>query len=64
MSRLISFQNVALGYGRRVVLEGLDFGIEDGEVLGFVGPNGGGKTTILRILAGVLRQQWWRHSAR
>jgi ABC-type Mn2+/Zn2+ transport system ATPase subunit len=55
MSHLISFEGATLGYGRRVVLEGLDFKIEDGEVLGFVGPNGGGKTTILRAILDVLQ---------
>jgi ABC-type Mn2+/Zn2+ transport system ATPase subunit len=57
MSHLITFQNVTLGYGHRGVLEKLDFGIEDGEVLGLVGPNGGGKTTILRAVLGVIEPQ-------
>jgi ABC-type Mn2+/Zn2+ transport system ATPase subunit len=54
VSRLISLEGVALGYGRRIVLEDLDFGIEEGEVVGFVGPNGGGKTTILRAILGII----------
>ncbi|MBT8488561.1 MAG: metal ABC transporter ATP-binding protein [Gemmatimonadetes bacterium] len=55
MSHLISFEGVTLAYGRRTVLEGLDFDIEEGEVLGLVGPNGGGKTTVLKALLGVLQ---------
>jgi ABC-type Mn2+/Zn2+ transport system ATPase subunit len=54
MSHLITFRDVTLAYGPHPVLEDLDFAIEEGEVLGLVGPNGGGKTTILRAVLGVL----------
>ena len=36
------------------VLEGVSFGIEEGEVFGYIGPNGAGKTTTLKILAGMI----------
>jgi len=36
-------------------LDGVSFGVDAGQVLGIVGPNGSGKTTMLRLLAGVLR---------
>jgi ABC-type Mn2+/Zn2+ transport system ATPase subunit len=52
---LITFEGVELGYGRPLVLKDLDFDIEEGEVLGLVGPNGGGKTTVLRAVLGVLQ---------
>ena len=54
MTALITFEGVALGYGRRAVLTGLDFEIPDGDFLGLVGPNGAGKTTILRAILGSL----------
>lgn len=54
MSHLITFEDAALGYGRRLVLEEVAFDVEEGEVLGLVGPNGGGKTTVLRAALGVL----------
>jgi ABC-type Mn2+/Zn2+ transport system ATPase subunit len=54
VSALITFRDATLGYGRRVILEGLNFDVEEGEVVGFVGPNGGGKTTILRSILGIL----------
>lgn len=41
-------------YGDHVVLDGVDFDVAAGEILGYVGPNGSGKTTTLRILAGML----------
>jgi len=52
---LIEFQNVVLGYGRRVVLRDLNFAIHEGEFFGIVGANGSGKTTILRALLGILK---------
>ena len=36
------------------VLDGLDFGIEEGEIFGFLGPNGSGKTTTQKLLARLL----------
>lgn len=52
---LISFKNVSLGYGRRVVLKDLNFDIEEKDFLGVIGPNGSGKTTLLRAITGRLK---------
>jgi len=42
-------------YGKTVALDGLDLAVASGEVHGFLGPNGSGKTTTIRILLGLLR---------
>jgi ABC-2 type transport system ATP-binding protein len=42
-------------YGKTVALDGLDLSVAEGEVHGFLGPNGSGKTTTIRILLGLLR---------
>jgi ABC-type multidrug transport system ATPase subunit len=42
-------------FGRRTVLAGLDFSVDPGEVFGLVGGNGGSKTTVLRLIAGLLK---------
>jgi ABC-2 type transport system ATP-binding protein len=42
-------------YGKRVALTGLDMSVPRGQIYGFLGPNGSGKTTALRLLTGLLR---------
>ncbi len=49
---LVSFQNVTKRYITETVLEDVSFKISTGQKLGLIGPNGSGKTTILRILLG------------
>jgi len=51
---LISFQDVALGYDGVPVLEGLVLDVHRGDFLALVGPNGCGKSTILKGMAGIL----------
>ena len=46
---------LTIGYQDRVVGAGLDVKLEKGEVLALLGPNGGGKTTLLKTLLGLLR---------
>lgn len=41
-------------YGNRIALDGIDLRIEKGEIYGLLGPNGGGKTTLFRILSTLL----------
>ena len=42
-------------YGRRVGVEGLTLDIPKGTLFGFLGPNGSGKTTTIRVLMGFLK---------
>ncbi len=51
---LISFRDVALGYDGVPVLEGLTLDVRPGEFLALVGPNGCGKSTILKGMAGIV----------
>ncbi|MDE1161571.1 MAG: ABC-F family ATP-binding cassette domain-containing protein [Acidobacteriaceae bacterium] len=52
--RLVEFEGVAITLGNKKIVEGLSFGLSNGMKLGLVGPNGSGKTTILRAMTGEL----------
>ena len=52
MSHLVSFQDAALGYGNTPALSGLTLDVDEGQALALVGPNGGGKTTLMRGIVG------------
>ena len=53
MGTIISASEITVRYGTRAILDNTTLGIQDGERLGLVGRNGAGKTTFLRILAGL-----------
>jgi ABC-2 type transport system ATP-binding protein len=52
---LVAVRDVTRHYGHRVAVENLELTLCAGEVFGLVGANGGGKTTTLRILGGILK---------
>jgi len=50
--RLIEFEDVSISLGGREIVGGVSFSVTNGMKLGLVGPNGSGKTTILRAMSG------------
>jgi zinc transport system ATP-binding protein len=54
-SSIIDVEHLNFSYGEQRVLEDVTFQVDSGEFLGVIGPNGGGKTTLLRILLGLER---------
>ena len=48
---LLAARGLSKSFGSRLILDGLDFDVEPGVRMGVIGPNGGGKSTLLRILA-------------
>jgi ATP-binding cassette subfamily F protein uup len=53
MANLVNLESVHKSFGVRPLLDGVSLGVGDGDRIGVVGLNGGGKTTLLEILAGV-----------
>jgi len=51
---IVSFQNVDFSYNSVPVLEGVTFAIYDRSFISIVGPNAGGKTTLLKLMLGLL----------
>lgn len=52
---MIEFQNVSYAYeGTRPVVDGLSFTIREGEAVGLIGANGAGKSTVLKLLVGLI----------
>ncbi len=54
MAPIIEISNLRFAYGAQVVLDGIDLKVQGGTTLGVIGPNGGGKTTLMRLLLGLL----------
>lgn len=54
MANLINAENISLNYGLKTLLDGVSLGIQEGERIGVVGLNGGGKTSLLEVLTGLI----------
>lgn len=52
---LITLEHVTMGWDRRTVLRNVSLTVHRGDFIAITGPNGGGKTTLLRILLGLLK---------
>ena len=50
---VLEVEGLVSGYGETQVLDGVDLTVREGEIVGLVGPNGGGKTTLLRCILGL-----------
>ena len=57
MTPLIEIRNLVAGYGPQQVLSHVNLSIYPNDFLGIVGPNGGGKTTLLKCILGLLKPQ-------
>ena len=54
-SSIIEFNNISLSYGNRLILDNLNFKINEGQIFGMLGPNGVGKSTIFNLITGLIR---------
>ena len=56
MSSLVKVRNLTKYYGTFPALKGISLDVEQGKIVGLLGPNGCGKTTTIKILAGIINQ--------
>lgn len=55
MGSLFEIKSLSAGYEGNIVLEDVNFSVKEGDFIGVIGPNGGGKTTLLKIILGLLK---------
>lgn len=55
MSKIINVSDLKKSYGSKEVLKGVSFAAESGQIVGLLGPNGCGKTTLIKILTGLIK---------
>lgn len=52
---IISMKDVSYAYEKKIVLDSINFELPKGSFMGLVGPNGGGKTTLIKLILGILK---------
>lgn len=55
--KAVEIQNMSFSYGHSLVLDQVSFTIQEGDFVGIIGPNGGGKTTLMKLMLGLLKPQ-------
>tara|TARA_B110001452_G_scaffold205951_1_gene176005 strand:+ start:452 stop:1228 length:777 start_codon:yes stop_codon:yes gene_type:complete len=55
---LIKLEKISLSFGKRQILENISFDINKGEILGMLGPNGVGKSTIFNLITGLIKPNY------
>jgi len=54
VNSIIEFKDVSLAYGNRLILDKINFNINEGQIFGMLGPNGVGKSTIFNLITGLI----------
>ena len=57
MGKVIELHNVTKKYGKKVALKNISLDIETGKIIGLLGPNGSGKTTFMKTIMRIIREQ-------
>ena len=57
INSIIEFENISLAYGNRLILDNINFKINEGQIFGMLGPNGVGKSTIFNLITGLISPQ-------
>ena len=54
INTIIEFKDISLAYGNRLILDKINFKINEGQIFGMLGPNGVGKSTIFNLITGLI----------
>ena len=54
INTIIEFKDISLAYGNRLILDKINFRINEGQIFGMLGPNGVGKSTIFNLITGLI----------
>ena len=54
INSVVEFDNISLAYGDRLILDNINFKINEGQIFGMLGPNGVGKSTIFNLITGLI----------
>jgi zinc transport system ATP-binding protein len=55
MTTLLEMHSISASYGAGIVLHDINFKVSESDFIGVIGPNGGGKTTLLRLILGLIK---------
>ena len=55
---ILEFKNISLSYGNRLILDNINFRINEGQIFGMLGPNGVGKSTIFNLITGLITPKY------
>jgi zinc transport system ATP-binding protein len=55
MNKLLEIKNLSAGYDNQIVLESISMDVFAGDFIGIIGPNGGGKTTLIKTILGLIK---------
>ena len=53
---VLNTENLAVGYGKKIIIDDISFSVGAGEVFTLIGPNGAGKSTILKTITRQLKK--------
>ena len=55
---IIKLEKISLSFGKRKILDNINFSINESQILGLLGPNGVGKSTIFNLITGLIKPQY------
>ena len=55
---LIKLEKISLSFGKRQILDNISFNVNSGEILGMLGPNGVGKSTLFNLIIGLIKPDY------